>query len=842
MPAPYVKGSPTSASAATSVQPHLNRIQSDIVDCIRASGAAGMTCDAVEEALDLRHQTASARMKELVDRGDLVKAGTRATRSGRQASVHYVVGCAPAKIAVNVQDIAAPARTRDLQTATHFARHPLKVAEGVCGGKYHLVATIDEFDYVFAEAMKQSHIAVDTETTGLNWTKSKICGFVLGWGADSNFYFPIRHTTNEKQLPASYVIPKMKELLGRTDTHKFFINGKYDRHMLRNDGIEVGGVSHDGVVLSFLLDENSDHSLKGLAKIHIHKDAAKWDKELDKWRTEEARRRRAAYGVVVKDKIAELRKDDDVLAMIEDRVAAIKLTGKRGSVAVELRKHAKEILHDHPFANAKKKDVTYADVPVSLMFQYACADTHYTWVLCRKFLAQVAADPDLRALYMTEAKLASILLDVETTGLKIDIPYLESAGPKLDTEIERFAESIFSDVGYRFNIDSDADLVTAFKKEGVTLTKLTKKSQELQQKGALLSDLKYSVDAEVLETLASKYDFARAILDYRSSRKLRRTYVDGILDLVDEEGYLHSNFNQNVSTGRMSSSAPNVQNIPSRDRTIRRSFIVPDDDYVFVFIDYSQIELRLTAHYSQDPSLLACYPFEGKGTDVHSLTTAEVVMDVAYDLVLEMAQDKDGHDDMSPLCVCQSCTVKFFRTIAKRVNFGIVYGAGAKTIQRQVTTPTRPVTEQECKLYIDKYFRKYPNVKRWITETERYVRTHGHVQNSFGRYRRFPNLSSLEFWQQQRAARQAVNFLIQGTAADLFKEAITRVWVLLKGKKTKLVNFVHDEMQFYWHKSELGLLKEVKHAMEDFDFDVPIIAEVAYSKTDWASKKELAAA
>jgi DNA polymerase-1 len=181
----------------------------------------------------------------------------------------------------------------------------------------------------------------------------------------------------------------------------------------------------------------------------------------------------------------------------------------------------------------------------------------------------------------------------------------------------------------------------------------------------------------------------------------------------------------------------------------------------------------------------------------------------------------------------------FLRNIAKRVNFGIIYGAGPGAIQRQVSTPERPVSEEQCSEYIQKYFHKYRGVQNWINLSHGFLKRHEYVQNAFGRYRRFPGLKQLQYWEQDRAARQAVNFLIQGSAADLFKTAATRVWDILDGKKTRLVNFVHDELQFYWHKSELGLLKDVKEAMEDFEFDVPIIAEVSYASRDWSQKKEL---
>lgn len=738
-------------------------------------------------------------------------------------------------------DLALPARRRSLQQATHFARFPFWSVEGVAGGKYYCIRTKEEFDLFFEEALKKSRLAVDTETSNLNWVKGHVCGYVIGWGPEDNFYIPIRHTTGEKQLSPVYVIPKLKILLEKP-TIKYLANAKYDRHMCRKDGIELGGPLIDMVPFSYLVDENGDHGVKELAEKYIHKDAGKWEKAVSKYRVDRAKELRGEFSKIKKQRIADLKKDKELVERLQEKVAKIKAEGKRATVYLELSKIAKEQLANHEWNGIKKKDISYDMIKLEILFPYACADVHYTWILCCKYFAEVAADEDLKELCKTETDLANVLFDTEQRGILVDIPYLQDIGPKMDNEISRFAEKVYAEIGYQFDIDSNDELIKAFNEAGVKLTKLTKKSQELAKRGDPVDELKYSVDAEVLEELATKYKFARSVLDYRGQKKLKSTYVDGILGLVDDNGFVHTNFNQNVRTGRMSSSSPNLQNIPARDKTIRRAFTVPNDDYLFIFIDYSQVELRLTAHYSQDPSLLACYPFQGEGTDVHSLTTAEVVMDIPYSDVLAMSEDDRGHDKKDPVCACNSCMAKFYRTIAKRVNFGIIYGAGPGAIQRQVSTPERPVTQQACKHYIEKYFSKYRGVKRWIDETRRYLRDHKRVQNYFGRYRRFPDFDNVEFWQKDGYARQAVNFLIQGTAADLFKKAITRVARLLKDRKTKIVNFVHDELQFYWHKDELHLLREVKDVMEDFDFSIPIVAEIAYSKTDWASKKELKAA
>jgi DNA polymerase-1 len=334
------------------------------------------------------------------------------------------------------------------------------------------------------------------------------------------------------------------------------------------------------------------------------------------------------------------------------------------------------------------------------------------------------------------------------------------------------------------------------------------------------------------------------ILKYRNLSKLKGTYIDNIQNLVDDELFLHCSYNQNVTTGRMSSSEPNLQNIPARNKAIRKAFIVPNSDYVFVFIDYSQVELRLTADRSQDPTLLDCYPFQGKGQDVHTLTLADVVLNQPLSVVQAMKVNKNGHIDKpqrGESCQCQACLYDFYRNIAKRVNFGIIYGAGPEAIQRQVSTPTRLVSKDECEEYIRKYFERYPGVKEWIMMSQAFMKRHGYVQNSFGRYRRLEVKHGMKKWQIERLCRQGVNFLIQGEAADLFKTAAVRVSQIFQREKckTRLVNFVHDELQFYWHKSELHLLKEVKKVMEDFSYRVPIVAEISYSPTDWSTKKEL---
>jgi hypothetical protein len=370
--------------------------------------------------------------------------------------------------------------------------------------------------------------------------------------------------------------------------------------------------------------------------------------------------------------------------------------------------------------------------------------------------------------------LSNVLFEVEHRGVQLDLPYLQDLEIDFEQDIERCRQEIHADVGYEFNIDSTDKLTEALLHSGCRLTKLTPASKKMLTSG-VKGKVRYCVDKDVLEGLATTYPFAAKIQNYRLMNKLKNTYVVNLREMSDSSGYLHSTMNQNVNTGRMSSREPSIMNIPGRNISVRRAFITPldqgpVDDWIFLFIDYGQVELRLTAHHSQDPVMLSCYPWQGKGIDIHTLTCAEVIMEKSYDEVMLMKNDfTDCVCKIRPICDCPGCTVKFFRNIAKRVNFGIIYGAGPGAIQRQVSRPERPVTKAACSEYIDKYFEKYQGVKEWIAVLKAFLRRHEYVQNTFGRYRRLPDIRSKKRWQQERAARQGVNFTIQGCKdADSF--------------------------------------------------------------------------
>jgi len=734
----------------------------------------------------------------------------------------------------------------------------IKTYKGVKGGVYSLIDTLPKFEWFIEQAKNQVALAVDTETTGLDWVKSYACGIVIGWGVENNYYLPIAHRNNEdggpsleRQLNLEDIRKPLQDLLGNPSLTTYWWNVKYDLHILRNAGIEVGGVKHDGVVLSYLLNENAFHGLKAHATEHIDSNADKWELAVKEWRFEESKRRRRMFNLLVKEKAAELKLDLELYAKIANEVDTENvvevsddesLTKRRRTAAITARfkEMAIKALHGHYMSYNKLDHISYDFIPLETMVPYAAADVHYTWLRCKDMCLQVVQHPTLKDLYICELQISQILFEMEHRGVHIDRAYLDRIGPEMEAKIKECADTIFQQIGYVFNLDSDGELINALQKSGCTLRKLTKASYERKEQGDTDKPLTYSVDRIVLEELASKYEFAALILEYRSLKKLKSTYRDTILEKLDSKDNLHPQFNQVVRTGRMSSSGGvNCQNIPAKDKRIRRAFITPDNDHLMVFIDYSQIELRLLAEMSQDPKMLSCYPKEGEGLDVHSLTCAEAIMGMSYDDFLSMRSDNSAHNPATDICECRSCKADFYRKIAKVVNFGIPYGVGPTSLQTQISTPQRPITLDQCNEYIESWFNRYKGVKKWIDNEQLNLLKYSEVQNLFGRLRRFPGIRQSENKLKFRAYRQGVNYKIQGSAADLFKVALTRVDKAIDGTGISLVNVVHDEIQFYWPKDKIYLVPEIKKVMEDFNFTVPIIVDVSYSDTSWGDKKEL---
>lgn len=614
--------------------------------------------------------------------------------------------------------------------------------------------------------------------------------------------------------------------------HNFFVNSeggmcvsncKFDKHFYSAEGIPVLTPYHDTRLMWQLFNENAPGALKTIAsgwrdimgRWHtglVGKGANEGEKLISEWRGKEAKARQQKYR-------------DDVMASADFFAKEVRFQGWK---RVDIKNHVKkEVLHAHPYKGALKEHVHYGFIPIPLMAKYAATDTYLTWKIYEHTLPYVTVG-GLKNLYINELKLSNALGAAEEHGIRIDRNHLQKAGDELADRTEQLHEQLVEELG-PLNFNSTKQLTTALQNKGVVFEKKTPSGS-------------YSLDKQVLEKLQGEYPIVSLLLEYRAAGKLKSTYVDGIMSKLTPDDVLHCSFNQNVATGRMSSGNPNLQNIPRKDKLIRKAFVPWDDDYVFLFIDYSQIEVRLTAHYSQDPLLLDAYV---KGHDIHTRTMCEMF---GYDYdevnhILKVAKD----DEHPSFALWDS-----LRSVSKVLNFGIIYGVHQNSLSQQIIRPDQyaDLSEEEwinvCGNFIDSYLDKYRGVRKFINRGGRAVARECQVINHFGRIRHLPHARAVKItkddsykWMEARAKRQGVNFLVQGTAADLFKIAVVRIHNLLQGKKTKLVSFVHDEVQIYLHKSELHLLPEIKHLMEDFDFSVPIIADVAWSTDNWAAKKEL---
>lgn len=714
---------------------------------------------------------------------------------------------------------------------------PTEVINGVEFSKFsspvkeanlYLVHTMDEWRAFYELLCAEQLVACDTETTGFYWFKDdEVCGLSFGW-RDTHFYIPLRHKESIQagppppQLDIADIRADLIRFFSDTERTTIWFNGKFDFHFYKKEGIDVKTKIQEASVLWHLYDENAPGALKTISSGwrdvmgRYHKGivdgaANVKEEEINKFRLKEAKLRREQFRRMVMDLADELK--TDIAHQDKNRN--------------QLKKWIEEnLLKDHPLAKNGKDDVDYSYVPVPLMVEYAALDTYLTYKVYEYCVKNMTWTPGLMALYKNELSLMQVLFEAEQHGVVIDRNYLEQLERDYTQQITDLTKKIIDQLG-NINLNSNQQLIRALQAQGVRFTKKT-------EKGAI------ALDKQVLTKLKSKHQVVADILELRALTKIKSTYVDGILSKITDDNILHCNFRQNVSTGRMASSDPNLQNIPARNTAIRKAFIKPSEDYIYIFADYSQIEVRLTAHYSQDPLLLDAY---AKGHDIHTRSFCEMFgysIDVAQEIL-----DNPDHP--------QNAEFSALRNVAKRINFGIIYGVGARTFAEQIDK--RPAkyadcTEEEwvrvCQDFINQYLDRYVGVRRFIRQASRMAAKNCYVTNYFGRVRHLPHAQAVKLtgnyeleWMQSQAQRQGTNYLIQGSAADLFKIAAVRIHKILQGTRSKLVNFVHDEVHIYLHKEELHLLNDLKRAMEDWNFSVPIVADFSWSETSWGEKKDI---
>ena len=399
-----------------------------------------------------------------------------------------------------------------------------------------------------------------------------------------------------------------------------------------------------------------------------------------------------------------------------------------------------------------------------LAFSAFCADKLYD-----KLINKLTSYDLYDLYYKMEIPVEFVLNDMEKAGIGFDKEFTENYGKQLSKRVEELQKKIYEEAGTEFNINSPKQLgEILFERLGLPNGKKTKTG--------------YSTNVDVLNKLYNEHPIIPMILEYRSLTKLISTYVDGLLSSVSNDGRIHSKFNQTVAaTGRLSSTEPNLQNIPTRTsegKEIRKAF-VPKEGYTFVDADYSQIELRVMAHLSDDKALIEAF---NKSLDIHAITASEV-----------FGVDIDQVDSN-------------LRRKAKAVNFGIIYGISSFGLGQDLD-----INRKEAEDYINKYFETYKGVDRYLKKMVSDAKENGYVRTLYGRIRHIPELKSSNYMQRQFGERVAMNSPIQGTAADIIKRAMINVHdeLKLRNLKSRLVLQIHDELLIEAADDEVEKVKEL---------------------------------
>ena len=447
-----------------------------------------------------------------------------------------------------------------------------------------------------------------------------------------------------------------------------------------------------------------------------------------------------------------------------------------------------------------KQELPYDVVPIACARDYSCEDADVTWQLEQRFRPQLEAQQIYELYRDVEVPLVNVLADLEWTGVEIDIPWFASLKERFERERRRVEQEIYVSAGGEFNINSNPQLrEVLFERLKLPILKKTATGP--------------STDASVLQELAEAgHELPVLLMEYRELSKLESTYIDALPQAVNPHtGRVHTSFNQTVAaTGRLSSTEPNLQNIPIRrqlGRDIRRGFI-PRKGWLFLSADYSQIELRLLAHLSGDPAFVHAF---NSGGDIHRQTAALI-----FDVPLEQVSSE-------------------MRSRAKTINFATIYGQGPHALSRQLK-----ISHAEAKEFIDRYFERFQRVRAYLDSMVDYAREHGYVETIFKRRRYVPELRDRNFNIRAFGERTAANSPIQGSAADLIKIAMIHIHERLQVERfsARMLLQVHDELVFEVPGPELEAVSTLVRAeMEGAaTLSVPLVVDVGTGK-NWLETK-----
>ena len=576
-------------------------------------------------------------------------------------------------------------------------------AEESVKGEYETVLDWKAFDKWHRKIKKAALVAVDTETTSLDYMAAEVVGISLAVTAGEAAYIPVAHDYPgaPDQLPRKEVFEKLKSFLEDADAAKVGHHLKYDAHVLARHGIHLRGMRYDSMLESYVLNSvASRHDMDSTARHYL----------------------------------------------------------------------GRETIHYEDVAGKGAKQLTFNQIDLETAAPYAAEDADITLQLHETLWSKLNDIKSLQNVYEEiEQPLVPVLLEMEETGVLLDKKMLAEQSKELAQQMVELEAKAHELAGGPFNLGSPKQLQQIlFEQLELPVIRKTPKGQP-------------STAEDVLVELADDYELPRVIIDYRSVSKLKSTYTDKLpLQIAESTGRVHTSYHQAVAaTGRLSSTDPNLQNIPIRTpegRRIRQAFVAPQGQHLLA-ADYSQIELRIMAHLSADKGLLGAFAAE---QDVHRATAAEVF-----------------ETDLDDVSADQ-------RRSAKAINFGLMYGMSAFGLGKQLGIPRGQAQE-----YVDLYFDRYPGVKKYMDDIRETARTQGFVETAFGRRLYLPEINARNAQRRQYAERSAINAPMQGTAADIIKRAMIRVheWLSSDSINARMIMQVHDELVFEVAKDEVDTLR-----------------------------------
>ncbi|MDX2411318.1 MAG: DNA polymerase I, partial [Woeseiaceae bacterium] len=569
---------------------------------------------------------------------------------------------------------------------------------------YETVVTWAAFDHWLEKIEAAELVALDTETTSLDYMAAEIVGVSLSVEAGEAAYIPLAHDYPgaPDQLPREEALEKLRSFLESDEHKKVGHHLKYDAHVLARHGIHLQGMQFDSMLESYVLNSVATrHDMDSTARLYL----------------------------------------------------------------------GRETIHFEDVAGKGAKQLTFNQVDLETAAPYAAEDADITLQLHKTLWSKLGEVDSLRDVYTNiEQPLVPVLLEMEETGVLIDRQMLAKQSAELAKTMMSLEQEAHELAGGPFNLGSPKQLQQIlFEKLELPVIRKTPKGQP-------------STAEDVLTELAGDYDLPRVIIKYRSVSKLRSTYTEKLpLQIAPITGRVHTSYHQAVAaTGRLSSTDPNLQNIPIRTpegRRIRQAFIAPEG-HVLLAADYSQIELRIMAHLSGDKGLLSAFAAD---RDVHRATAAEV-----FEIELEAVSDDQ-------------------RRSAKAINFGLMYGMSAFGLGKQLGIPRGQAQE-----YVDLYFHRYPGVKAYMDNTRESASKHGYVETVFGRRLYLPEINARNAQRRQYAERSAINAPMQGTAADIIKKAMLAVfdWLESDPSGSRMIMQVHDELVFEVPEAAVDAVKE----------------------------------